>query len=108
MSRADRLKSHLEARGWKLGSLQERGQVFTFFREDEYSGIGAQLSFSGMSITDTYQMVTMEQIRFYRAGKVLRGHYQTDEINAMNELFHEQIPLRSWFECVNDINGALV
>jgi hypothetical protein len=105
--RADRLRTHLEARGWQMGSLQERGQVFTFFRENDYNRVGVQLAISGMSITDTHQLVTLDTVRFYQAGKIVRGHYHSDEIPQGAELHKHELPIRTWYECLTDIYGLL-
>ncbi len=101
------LKTHLETRGWLMGSLQERGQIFTFFRENEHNGIGAQLSFSGMPLAETHQTVVLESIKFYRAGTVQRGHYFTDDIAAEHELLRQDLPLRTWYELISDVATVL-
>ena len=70
--------------------------------------MGAELHFSGTYIAGQNEEVTVESVRFYRAGEVKRGSYVYDEADDNKALFLDHVPARYFSEIVLQLSKASV
>lgn len=94
----------MQSLGWYTGSVQDAGCFFEFYREDRE--LGAELHFSGTYIAGQNEEVTVESVRFYRAGEVKRGSYVYDEADDNKALFLDHVPARYFSEIVLQLSKA--
>lgn len=97
------LGGKLTALGWYRGSVQDAGGFDTYYREDPSLGLGAELHFSG-SFVGSGSMggedVTVYDVRFYKAGTIVRGSYCYDEAKGDKQLPLKEIPERYFSEII--------
>lgn len=101
------LGGKLQAMGWYRGSVQDAGGFYTYYREDESVGLGAELHFSGTYVGAGYEdEVTVYDVRFYYAGAIARGSYRYDEADEKNSIALGRIPARYFSETVLQLKKA--
>lgn len=93
--------------GWIRGSVQDGGVYYTFYKEDNRTGLGAELSFSGAPIGyEDEEDVCVYDIQFYKAGTVKRGSYEYDEIDDERRIVPKEVDKCFFSEILYDVQLA--
>lgn len=101
------LLGKMTAFGWYKGSVEDAGFYYTFYREDEALGIGAELSFEGLPVGYENEDTTIGKIKFYKAGTVKRGSYVYDTVKKENGIKIKDLPKRYFSEIIYQMTKAL-
>lgn len=94
--------------GWSKGSVVDGGSYYEYFKEFEMQGIGANLTFSGVSVGMEDETVTIYELEFYRSGTVARGSYVYSDIKDDDRIRPIDIPCYLFSELMYEIDSALV
>lgn len=100
------LNGKLTGLGWYRGSVQDAGGFYTYYREDEETGMGVELHFSGSFIGMYGEDVTIYDARFYKAGEVAHGSYVYDEADKKKAYLLKDVPARYFSEIVLQLTKA--
>lgn len=101
------LLGKLTKAGWQRGSILDGGGYFEFFKENEYLGVGVNLTFSGTSVGYEDETVTVYDLVFYIAGKVKRGPYIYSNIQEEDLILPSDIPDYYYSEILYEVDQAL-
>ncbi|MCM3748861.1 DUF4132 domain-containing protein [Paenibacillus pasadenensis] len=93
--------------GWVKGSIVDSGVYYEFYKEFKSLNIGVQLAFSGISVGMEDESVTVYEMEFYRAGKVVRGSYIYSEIIDEDRIWPFDVPKFLFSELLFEVDSVL-
>ncbi|OAB30018.1 hypothetical protein PMSD_19590 [Paenibacillus macquariensis subsp. defensor] len=102
------LLGNISKLGWSKGSIGDGGSYFEFYKENEVTGVGVSLTFSGTSIGCEDEIVTIYDITFYQVGTVHRGNYMYSEIKEINRIKPADVPVYLFSEMMYEVDSVLV
>lgn len=103
------LDTKMLSAGWTRGPAQDGGWFFTYYREETVLGIGSELRFSGRYIEmgSGNENVTLQEVRFYKLGTVVRAGNVYDEADEERALLLKDLPPRYFSDTVRRLAKKL-
>lgn len=93
--------------GWYKGAVEDAGFYYSFYREDEALGIGAELTFEGVQVGDENEDTTIGKLAFYKTGTVGKGGYVYHSAEKENAVAVKDLPERYFSEIIYQVKKTL-